>query len=433
MDEFHIPLRTIKGRGVATRNAHRFEKLSRTAFDDGWSDLPASDDTPPPRETKSSASPPTEHVAAAPEPPAPPTEVRWEDARSALARNDSPDLPFTQSINPYRGCEHGCSYCYARPTHSYLNLSPGLDFERIIIAKRGLAERLREEISSPSYKPSLIVIGSATDCYQPIERELRLTRALIEVLGEARHPFALITKSSSVERDLDLLAPLAQAGLAAVHVTITTLDAALTRKLEPRAASPQRRLRTIRTLAAAGIPVGVSVAPQIPFINEDMEQVLAAAAQAGARSAFYSVLRLPWELNDIFQQWLQTHYPERAERVTARLREMRSGKNYDSNFATRMNGSGTWADLIAQRFQKACARHGLMAASRPPRALRSPLAGAKSETTAIDTSTETPLFLTPTVSAPDSMASLHRPSPTRYAPDFSQFRPGLAAGQASLF
>jgi len=217
-----------------------------------------------------------------------------------------------------------------------------------------------------------------------------------------------------------------------VHVTITTLDAALTRKLEPRAASPQRRLRTIRTLAAAGIPVGVSVAPQIPFINEDMEQVLAAAAQAGARSAFYSVLRLPWELNDIFQQWLQTHYPDRAERVMARVREMRGGKNYDSNFATRMEGSGAWAELIAQRFQKACARHGLMAASRPPRAMRTPQADAKPG--AMQMPPETPLFLAPTaIKEPGPMASLHRPHAPRYAPDFSQFRPGLAAGQASLF
>ncbi|QBK06071.1 radical SAM protein [Hylemonella gracilis] len=434
MDEFQIPLRAIKGRGVATRNAHRFEKLSRTAFDDGWSDMPVADDRSSSRRATSSDPAPTEPVAAVAEPAPPPTEVRWEDARSALARNDSPDLPFSQSINPYRGCEHGCSYCYARPTHSYLNLSPGLDFERIIIAKRGLAERLREEISSPSYKPSLIVIGSATDCYQPVEREFRLTRALIEVLGEARHPFALITKSSTVERDLDLLAPLAQAGLAAVHITITTLDAALTRKMEPRAASPQRRLRTIRTLAAAGVPVGVSVAPQIPFINEDMEQVLAAAAQAGARSAFYSVLRLPWELNDIFQQWLQTHYPDRAERVMARLREMRGGRDYDGNFATRMNGSGAWAELIAQRFQKACARHGLMAASRPLRTMRIPPTGAKSEAMAMEISPETPLFLTPTASESGGpTANPHRPHVPRYAPDFSQFRPGLAAGQASLF
>lgn len=433
MDEFQIPLRSIKGRGVANRNAHRFEKVSRTAFDDGWSSAP---DEPPPspnRRAVSSELLAAEAAPAAPEPVAPPTEIRWEDARSALARNDSPDLPFAQSINPYRGCEHGCSYCYARPTHSYLNLSPGLDFERIIIAKRGLAERLREEISSPSYKPSLIVIGSATDCYQPVERELRLTRALIEVLGEARHPFALITKSSNVERDLDLLAPLAQAGLAAVHITITTLDAALTRKLEPRAASPQRRLRTIRTLAAAGVPVGVSVAPQIPFINEDMEHVLAAAAQAGARSAFYSVLRLPWELNDIFQQWLQTHYPERAERVMGRLSEMRGGRHYDAHFGTRMTGSGTWAELIAQRFQKACARYGLISGSRSVRAARSSNPSSKPSPSEVQIPQEAPLFLAPTVCEANPTADSHRPPSPRYAPDFSQFRPGLAAGQASLF
>ncbi|MFO6419276.1 PA0069 family radical SAM protein [Hylemonella sp. W303a] len=432
MDEFQIPLRAIKGRGVANRNAHRFEKVSRTAFDDGWSGMSDSDDGPVIRRA-SSPNLPAAEPASAPEPPPPPTEVRWEDARSALTRNDSPDLPFAQSINPYRGCEHGCSYCYARPTHSYLNLSPGLDFERIIIAKRGLAERLREEISSPSYKPSLIVIGAATDCYQPIERELKLTRALIEVLGEARHPFALITKSSNVERDLDLLAPLAQAGLAAVHITITTLDAALTRKLEPRAASPQRRLRTIRTLAAAGVPVGVSVAPQIPFINEDMEQVLAAAAQAGARSAFYSVLRLPWELNDIFQQWLQTHYPDRAERVMGRLREMRAGRHYDSEFGKRMTGSGTWAELIAQRFQKACARYGLIAGSRSARTARSSNLPAKPSPSHMQIPEETPLFLTPTVCEASPAADSQRPPSPRYAPDFSQFRPGLAAGQASLF
>lgn len=280
--------------------------------------------------------------------------------------------------------DHSISWdCYARPTHSYLGLSPGLDFERVIIAKRGLAEQLRRELARPAYRPSMIVLGSATDCYQPVERELRLTRALIEVLRDARHPFSIITKSSGVERDLDLIAPLAADGLAAVYVTITTLDGELARRLEPRAAAPQRRLRTLRTLAEAGVPVGVSVAPQIPFINEDMEQVLEAAAQAGARSAFYTVLRLPWELNEVFQQWLELHYPQRAARVMARLREMRGGQDYDANFATRMKGSGLWADLIAQRFHKACARHGL--------------------------------------------------NRERLALDLSQFRPGLAHGQASLF
>lgn len=338
MTEITLPLQALKGRGAATRNAHRFERDTRAPFDDGWQtwDAACAEAAPPLR-----------------------TELRWEEARSALVRNDSPDIAFDRSVNPYRGCEHGCSYCYARPTHSYLGLSPGLDFERVIIAKRGLAGQLRRELGSPRYQPAMIVLGSATDCYQPVERELKLTRALIEVLCEARHPFSLITKSSGVERDLDLIAPMAAQGLAAVYVTITTLDGELARRLEPRAASPQRRLRTIRTLAEAGVPVGVSVAPQIPFVNEDMEQVLQAAAQAGARSAFYTVLRLPWELDEVFQQWLELHYPQRAARVMARLREMRGGRDYDSDFATRMHGSGPWAELIAQRFHKACARHGL--------------------------------------------------------------------------
>jgi len=327
MADFKIPLQTLKGRGAAMRNAHRFEQEARAAFDDGWSTWDEA--------------------------------LAWEDARSALVGNDSPDIAFDQSINPYRGCEHGCSYCYARPTHSYLGLSPGLDFERVIIAKRGLAGQLRRELSAPTYQPSMIVIGSVTDGYQPVERELGLTRALIEVLREARHPFSVITKSSGVERDLDLIAPMAAQRLAAVYVTITTLDGELARQLEPRAASPQRRLRTIRALAEAGVPVGVSVAPQIPFINEDMEQVLEAAAQAGATSAFYTVLRLPWELNEVFQQWLSLHYPQRAARVMARIQEMRGGKDYDSHYATRMKGSGLWADLIRQRFHRACARHGL--------------------------------------------------------------------------
>jgi DNA repair photolyase len=338
MPDFTLPLHALKGRGAATRNAHRFERDARAAFDDGWQSW---------------------DEAWASEAAKPKTEVRWEDARSAITCNDSPDIGFDYSINPYRGCEHGCSYCYARPTHSYLGLSPGLDFETVIIAKRHLAAVLRRELARPAYRPSMIMIGSATDCYQPMERELQITRSLIEVLREARHPFSLITKSSGVERDLDLIAPMAADGLAAVYVTLTTLDAELARKLEPRAASPQRRLRTIRALADAGVPVGVSVAPQIPFINEDMEQVLQAAAAAGAKSAFYMVLRLPWEVNEVFQQWLALHYPQRAARVMARIREMRGGRDYDSRFTTRMQGSGLWADLVQQRFHKACARWGL--------------------------------------------------------------------------
>ena len=338
MSESLIPLHAIKGRGAATRIAHRYDRDARAAFDDGWQSW---DET------------------LAGDAPRPQTEVRMEDARSAIVANDSPDIYFDYSINPYRGCEHGCSYCYARPTHSYLGLSPGLDFETILIAKRNLAAVLRTELARPGYVPRLLNIGSATDCYQPIERELKLTRSVIEVLRDARHPFSLITKSAGVERDLDLIAPMASQNLAAVYVTITTLDGELARKLEPRAASPQRRLRTIRALAEAGVPVGVSVAPQIPFINDDMEQVLEAAAEAGARSAFYTVLRLPWEVNPIFQDWLSRHYPQRADRVMARVREMRGGRDNDARFGARMTGEGVWARLVRQRFEKAAARHGL--------------------------------------------------------------------------
>lgn len=227
-----------------------------------------------------------------------------------------------------------------------------------MIAKRNIAEVLRTELARQSYVPKMINIGSATDCYQPVERELRLTRQLIEVMQEARQPFALVTKSSGVERDIDLLAPLAAQKLAAVYITITTLDSGVTRKLEPRAAAPYRRLRTIRTLAEQGIPVGVSLAPHIPFVTDDMERVLEAAWEAGARSAFYHVLRLPWEVAPLFRQWLELHYPQRADRIMARIQEMRGGKDYDADFATRMKGSGTWAALVRQRFEKASKRMG---------------------------------------------------------------------------
>lgn len=338
MSDAIIPIQAIKGRGTPTRIAHRFEKDQRQAWDDGWGTL--------------------EEGVAASQQQRIATEVFVEDARTVINRNDSPDIFFDYSINPYRGCEHGCVYCYARPSHSFLNLSPGLDFESKIIAKRNIAEVLRADLAKPKYVPRLLNIGSNTDCYQPVERELRLTRAVIEVLQDVQHPFSIITKSSGVERDIDLLAPLAQQKLAAVYITITTLDGELARKMEPRAASPQRRLRTIRTLAEHGIPVGVSVAPQIPFVNEDMEQVLEAAWQAGARSAFYTVIRLPWELAPLFRQWLELHYPQRAARIMARIQDMRGGKDYDSDFASRMKGQGIWADLIRQRFEKTCHKLG---------------------------------------------------------------------------
>ncbi len=283
-----------------------------------------------------------------------------EQVKTILAGNDSPDIGFDLSINPYRGCEHGCIYCYARPTHSYLNLSPGLDFETRIVAKMNAAQRLREAFSARSYSPMLLNIGSATDAYQPAERKLGITRQVIAVCDEFRHPFSLITKSAGIERDIDLIAPMAAQQLAAVYVSITTLDPALARVMEPRAAAPERRLQTIRKLAAAGIPVGVSVSPVIPFLNEpELERILAAAAEAGATSAFSIVIRLPWEVNPLFQQWLQQHFPDRAARVMARIREMRGGADNSSQFGERMTGSGIWAQLLRQRFHKAADRLGL--------------------------------------------------------------------------
>ena len=330
----HVPLSAIKGRGSATRLAHRFERDNREPFDDGW-------------------------LAGEPDARKVATSWVWEDCKSAITRNTSPDIGFDLSINPYRGCEHGCSYCYARPSHSYLGLSPGLDFETRLIAKRGLKDRLIHELASPRYRPGLMALGTVTDAYQPLDRELRLTREVLEVLHDCQHPVAIVTKGSGVERDIDLLAGMAQQHLAGVYVSVTTLDAELARRMEPRAAAPWRRLQTIRRLAGAGIPVGVSVSPQIPFINDDMEQVLEAARDAGARSAFYVVLRLPWELSPLFQQWLALHYPDRADRVMARIQDLRGGKDYDASFATRRSGQGLWAELIAQRFAKACLRLGL--------------------------------------------------------------------------
>ncbi len=294
-------------------------------------------------------------VGDAPSPPL--TEIFEEQAQRILSSNDSPDIGFDLSINPYRGCEHGCIYCFARPTHSFLNLSPGLDFETRIVAKVNAAARLREAFARRGYVAKMLNLGSVTDAWQPAERRLRITRAVVEVLAQSRHAFSLITKSSLVERDLDLIVPMARQRLAAAYVSITTLDPALARVMEPRAASPQRRLRTIAALADAGVPVGVSVSPVIPFLNEpELERILQAAAEAGATSAFSVVLRLPWEVNPLFQQWLQQHFPERAERIMARVREMRGGRDNDARFGSRMTGQGVWAQLLRQRFDKACAR-----------------------------------------------------------------------------
>jgi DNA repair photolyase len=329
----------VKGRGTAWAIRHRYATDAHEAFDDGWGTL---------------------DQEAAEERLAPETQVIEERVKSIVSSNDSPDVGFERSINPYRGCEHGCIYCFARPTHSYLGLSPGIDFETRILAKVNAAERLSETLAARDFRPKLLNIGAATDAYQPVERRLRITRSVIEVLAQCAHPFSLVTKSSGIERDLDLVAPMAERGLVAVYVSVTSLDPALARILEPRAAAPHRRLKTIRALADAGVPVGVSVSPMIPFINEpEIERILEAAADHGARSAFGIVLRLPWEVSPLFRQWLEQHFPERAARVMARLREMRGGKDYDAAWNARMTGEGIWAELLQQRLAKARARLGL--------------------------------------------------------------------------
>ena len=333
-----VGLRARKGRGAVSNLPHRFERVEREAADETLDAARLEDERLPPLQTT----------------------VSFETARSLITYNDSPDIPFDRSINPYRGCEHGCVYCYARPTHSYLNLSPGLDFETKLTAKRNAAEVLRRELAAPSYRVAHVALGTVTDAYQPIERELRITRAILEVLSETRHPVGIVTKSALVERDIDVLAPMAAGGLAEVFISVTTLDSRLSRILEPRAASPLRRLRAVETLSRAGIPVHVNVAPVIPFINEpEIEKLLEACGRAGAVKSHYTVLRLPWEVSPLFEEWLATHFPERAQRVMNRVREMRDGKNYDATFGTRMKGTGTWAALIRQRFDKASAKHGL--------------------------------------------------------------------------
>ena len=259
-----------------------------------------------------------------------------------------------------RGCEHGCIYCYARPTHGYLDLSPGLDFETRLIAKVNAAEALCRELARPAYVPSPIQIGSATDAYQPVERAWRLTRQVLEVLDACRHPYTIVTKSSGVERDLDLLARAAARRQAYVMVSITSVDAGLSSRLEPRAAAPWRRLETVRRLAAAGVPVGVNVAPIIPFLNEpEIERIIDAAAEAGAQAIHYTVVRLPWEVRPLFEAWLGHHVPDQAARILARIRDVQGGRVYDPQFGRRMKGQGLWADLIRQRVRKAAARHGL--------------------------------------------------------------------------
>src|SRR5574337_209943 len=328
--------RPHKGRGAASNPEGRFESVRHHAEDDGWQSALLDEDAPRPR-----------------------TEVTEERARSVISRNDSPDIAFDQAINPYRGCEHGCIYCFARPSHSYLNISPGLDFETKLRAKGNFAEVLREELAKPGYQVSSINIGSNTDPYQPIEKRWRLTRAALELLAACHHPCTLVTKNALVERDLDILAPMAREQLVQVLVSVNSLDNHLAAKLEPRASAPHRRIEAIRNLADAGVPVGVLVAPIIPALNDkDMEGVLAEAAAAGARSAGYTTLRLPYELKALFREWLSLHAPQRAEHVMSLIQQMNGGRDYNSNFATRMQGSGVFADLLRRRFELACRKHG---------------------------------------------------------------------------
>ena len=332
-----------KGRGALSNPEGRFESVHKQDEDDGWNTPPDPEDEPAPIETI----------------------VRVDPARSIISRNQSPDIPFNQSINPYKGCEHGCIYCYARPSHAYLNLSPGLDFETKLFYKAEAAQLLDEELRKPSYRVQSITLGANTDPYQPIEKELKVTRGILETLLRFRHPCTIITKSTLVTRDLDILAEMAKLHLVVVMVTITTLDNDLKRHLEPRAGSPAGRLKAIQQLADAGVPVGVMTAPIIPLVNDgEMEAILEKAAAAGAGGAGYVLLRLPYELNDLFKDWLAEHYPLKAEHVMSIIRQSRGGQEYDSGFGTRMRGTGQFADLIAQRFHLATKRLNLGFGSR---------------------------------------------------------------------
>ena len=330
----------LKGRGAASRVAGRFEKRVVRGEDDGWGSV-------------------YDAMAGA---PTPRTQVTIERARSIISRNQSPDIAFSQSVNPYRGCEHGCVYCFARPSHAYLDLSPGLDFETRLFAKTNAADLLRAELAKPGYVPAPIALGINTDGWQPIERGHGISRACLHVLLDAKHPLSIVSKGSALLRDLDLLAELAKHGLVSVFVSVTTLDNALSAKLEPRAAAPHTRLKMIAALHEANVPVGVLVAPVIPMItDEHLEHILEAAREAGAQAAGYVLLRLPHELKEVWREWLRLHYPERAEHVMSLVRQMRGGKDYDSAFGSRMRGQGPFAELIAMRFAKTRRRLGFSA------------------------------------------------------------------------
>jgi DNA repair photolyase len=343
MEDARRRLAPVKGRGAASQVAGRFEKTIARGEDDGWGSVYA-------------------HAAddgIAPLPPHPRTRVTEERARSVLSHNDSPDVGFSQSLNPYRGCEHGCVYCFARPSHAYLDLSPGLDFETRLYAKTNAAERLRHELAKPGYVPTPTALGINTDGYQPIERRYGVTRAVLEVFAQCRHPVSFVTKSALITRDLDLLAAMARENLVHVFFSITTLDNHLASKMEPRATAPHGKLRAMRTLANAGVPVGVMVAPVVPMLTDhELEHILEAAHAHGARAAGYTLLRLPHELKELWREWLQLHYPERAAHVMSLVRQMRGGRDYDSRFGVRSRGEGPFAQLLARRFARAHARLG---------------------------------------------------------------------------
>ena len=323
-----------RGRGARSNPAHRFADQANSYFDDGWESLA---ELPPLK-----------------------TEVFTETPKSIISRNQSPDISFDRSINPYRGCEHGCTYCYARPAHAYMGLSPGLDFESKLFIKPNAAALLREELTAPNYAPRTIALGANTDPYQPIERTYRITRQVIEVLAEFNHPFGIVTKSGLVTRDIDLLAPLAKLGLVKVALSITTLDPKLARAMEPRAATASKRLATIEALSKAGIPTVVMIGPIIPGLNDhEIENILKAAHAAGAREAGYTMLRLPFEVKGIFKDWLTKAYPDRYARVMAQVKDVRGGRESSSNFGERMTGSGPVAWSIGRRFQLATQRLGL--------------------------------------------------------------------------
>jgi len=331
--EFLIDPERRRGRGALTRKSGRFERHSREELDDGWGSL----------ESLSGLT----------------THVHLEKAKSVVTRNDSPDIGFDRSVNPYRGCEHGCVYCYARPTHAYVGCSPGLDFETEIFVKDGAAQALERELSAPGYVAKTLAIGSNTDPYQPVEKRHRVTRGLLEVLARANHPVGIVTKSALVTRDLDILAPMAKKGLAKVAISITTLDGDLARQMEPRASQPRLRLEAIEKLAAAGVPVSVLVAPIIPAVNDaEIETVLTRARACGASEAGYVLLRLPLELREIFSEWLVENFPDRARHVLSLIRQSRNGKLYDAAFDKRMTGEGPYAWMIGRRFERAAEKLG---------------------------------------------------------------------------